>query len=189
MSLMKLHLMVLGLLLVLLFSAFFLKSSISKPSTSPSVLAAQDDFNLTDIPYSLSYSVESGDARPIIIKNYLHYHHSPLEPFSNQIITVSDKYKLDFRLLIAIARQESNLCKVIPDNSFNCWGFGIYGNKVTRFDNYEQGLEIVARTLKTKYIDRGLNTPEEIMAKYTPPSLEKGGSWAKGVNEFLSELE
>ncbi len=43
--------------------------------------------------------------------------------------------------------------------------------------------------LSHKYIDIGLDTPEKIMAKYTPPSLEKGGPWAKGVNQFMSDLE
>lgn len=90
---------------------------------------------------------------------------------------------------MAIAQQESNLCKKIPENSFNCWGYGIYGDKVTRFSNYIEGLEIVARNLKKNYIDRGLDTPEKIMAKYTPPSLEIGGPWARGVSQFMSDLE
>ena len=50
-------------------------------------------------------------------------------------------------------------------------------------------METVAKTLKTKYIDIGLDTPEKIMAKYTPPSLKIGGPWAKGVNQFMTDLE
>ena len=96
---------------------------------------------------------------------------------------------MDYRLLVAIAQQESNLCKKIPFESFNCWGFGIYGDNVVRFSNYSEGLEIVAKTLKHKYVDIGLDTPEKIMAKYTPPSLEKGGPWAKAVAQFMSDLE
>jgi hypothetical protein len=129
------------------------------------------------------------DARIHIIKDYLKEYSSPLLPFAKDIVAISDKYTLDYRLLVAIARQESNLCKKIPEDSYNCWGFGIYGDKVTRFDNYPQALEIVAKTLKKQYIDIGLNTPEKIMAKYTPPSLEIGGPWAKGVNQFMTDLE
>jgi len=186
---MKSLFLILSLPLVLLASAILLKNSLTIHSPKQAILSAQDELTVSDIPYSLSYLVKSGDARPIIIRDYLYLHRSPLEPYAAQIVEISDKYKLDYRLLVAIARQESNLCKVIPDNSYNCWGFGIYGDKITRFDNYSQGLEIVANTLKTKYIDQGLTTPEQIMAKYTPPSLEKGGPWAKGVNQFLSELE
>ena len=102
---------------------------------------------------------------------------------------ISDKYALDYRLLVAIARQESGLCRSIPDNSFNCWGYGIYGDRVTRFDSYPQALNTVAKGLKINYIDKGLITPEQIMAKYTPPSIDKGGPWAKAINQFFIELE
>ena len=131
-------------------------------------------------------TLKTADARPLIIKNYLNKYKSELEPYSQLIVDVSDKYSLDYRLLVAIAQQESNLCKRIPANSYNCWGFGIYGDKVTRFNSYPQALDKVAKTLKKEYFDKGLTTPEAIMAKYTPPSQ---GSWAAGVSSFLSELE
>ena len=135
---------------------------------------------------SINIDFETADARTLVVKNYLHKYNSPLEPFARQEVEISDKYGLDWRLLVAIAQQESNLCKKIPLGSHNCWGFGIYGNLVTRFDTYTTAMEAVAKTLRKNYLDRGLNTPEEIMAKYTPPSK---GSWAKGVNQFLAELE
>lgn len=157
-------------------------------STS-SVLASQTTQEEIISPQTVSYRLISADARPIIIRNYLKKYNSPLESQYQNIVAISDKYSLDYRLLVAIAQQESNLCKVIPPKSHNCWGYGIYGDNVVYFDDYLQALETVARTLKTQYLDKGLNTPEEIMAKYTPPSLEKGGSWAKGINQFLSDLE
>ena len=70
--------------------------------------------------------------------------------------------------------------------SHNCWGYGIYGDLVTKFNSYPDGMETVAKGLKKNYIDRGLDTPEEIMAKYTPPSQ---GSWAAGVNRVMDALE
>ena len=82
--------------------------------------------------------------------------------------------------------QESTLCRAIPPNSHNCWGWGIYGNTVTRFDSYEDAIEIVAQGIKTHYLDKGLTTASKIMAKYTPSSK---GSWAFGVNTFLKALE
>lgn len=138
---------------------------------------------------SLATFVSLADARPQILKNYLSRYNSPLEQFSHYLVSTADKYSLDFRLLVAIAQQESNLCKRIPVASYNCWGFGIYGDKVTRFDSYEQAIDTVAKTLKKNYVDKGLDSPEEIMAKYTPPSVELGGPWARGVNQFLDEME
>src|SRR3989339_362505 len=62
-------------------------------------------------------TLKTADARPLIIKNYLNKYKSELEPYSQLIVDVSDKYSLDYRLLVAIAQQESNLCKRIPANS------------------------------------------------------------------------
>lgn len=182
---------------VLIAASLFLMSSVKSPQQNPilspikissEVLSAYTETPETSaltLP-SFSTNFTTADARPLIIKNYLARYKSPLTPYSQLIVDISDKYHLDYRILIAIAQQESNLCKRIPPNSYNCWGFGIYGDKVIRFDNYLQGVEIVAKALKRDYIDKGLDTPEKIMAKYTPPSL---GSWAEGVNQFLIDLE
>ena len=138
---------------------------------------------------SIGISVFASDARPAILSKYLSRYQSPLVPLANYLVAIADQYSLDYRLLVAIAQQESNLCKKIIPSSHNCWGYGIYGNKVTKFDSYEQAMETVARGLKKNYIDKGLTSPEEIMTKYTPPSLEIGGAWAKGINQFLDEIE
>jgi hypothetical protein len=82
--------------------------------------------------------------------------------------------------------QESNLCKHIPEGSHNCWGFGIYGDKITRFDNYFDAIDAVTKTLATKYRDKGLTEPYEIMTMYTPSS---NGSWAHGVSTFMTAMQ
>jgi hypothetical protein len=103
-------------------------------------------------------------------------------------VDVADKYKLDYRLVPAIAMQESNLCKNLPGklkDSHNCWGFGVYGTKVTKFDNYNDAINTVTKTLAIQYVGKGLETPEQIMTRYTPGS---NGSWANGVNHFMNVL-
>lgn len=126
------------------------------------------------------------DARVEIIRQYLAKYRSPLEPYAQKIVDEAEKNGLDFRLLVAIAQQESNLCKKIPGNSHNCWGWGVHSRGTLRFESYEQGIETVSKGLKEDYFDKGYTTPEEIMAKYTPSSP---GTWATGVNQFLSEME
>lgn len=138
---------------------------------------------------SVSGQAIAADARALIIRNYLHQYDSPLEPHAQDLIDIGDKYGLDPNLLVAIAQQESNLCKKIPADSHNCWGFGIYGDKVTRFASYPEAIDTVASTLKNKYINQGLDTPEKIMTRYTPSSVDLGGPWAIGVNQFLEELQ
>lgn len=126
------------------------------------------------------------DARQEILKQYMQRYNSPLEPQAQFIVDTAEKYDLDFRLLVAIAQQESNLCKKIPEGTYNCWGWGIHERGTLGFDSFEEGIETVAKGLKEEYIDKGYITPEQIMSKYTPASP---GSWAKGVNQFLAEME
>ena len=139
----------------------------------------------TDLTSTFGYAVPA-DAREEILKQYLTYYKSPLTPHVNKIIEEADKNDLDFRLIVAIARQESNLCKIIPPNTYNCWGWGIHSRGTLGFTSYEEGIEIVTKGLKENYIDKGHRTVEDIMSKYTPLS---NGSWAMGVNQFMSEME
>lgn len=136
---------------------------------------------------SVSDEIGAKDARPEIVKQYLEYYNSPLTPYSDFIIQTSDKYKLDYRLIPAIAQQESNLCKVIPPGSYNCWGWGIHSQGSLGFDSFEEGIDTVSKGLRTQYLDKGLGTVTEIMSKYNATSPD--GAWAKGVSQFMDEME
>lgn len=125
------------------------------------------------------------DVRIEILDEFFNSNKSPLSTHSQDIIASSDKHDLDFRLLPAIAMHESALCKILPKDSHNCWGFGIYGDKVTRFKNYPEAIETVAKTLAKEYIAKGYKDPYEIMKKYTPTS---NGSWAIGVSSVMKQL-
>jgi len=134
----------------------------------------------------LGDSIISKDARVEMVRQFFAKYESPLEPFASNIVENADRYGLDYRLLPAIAMQESNLCQKIIVDSYNCWGFGIYGKKVTRFESYPEAIDTVTKTLANNYIAGGLNTPEEIMKKYTPSN---NGSWAYSVNYFMNLLQ
>lgn len=127
------------------------------------------------------------DARVANLKRFFRRYNSPLYEHAEFVVTTSDKYGMDYRLLPAIAMQESGLCRVIPNNSYNCWGWGIYGSTVTRFADYEEAIDTVSRGLKKNYIDKGLVTATQIMSKYNPGS--PNGSWANSVNGFIDALE
>ncbi len=157
---------------------------ISRASTNP-----QNQFSLSAAPFILgayTTDVSLADGRAANLKSFFRKHNSPLYDNAETIVRVSDQNSFDYRLLPAIAMQESNLCRFIPDNSYNCWGWGIYGDVITRFSSYDEAIDTVARGIKREYIDKGLLTASAIMEKYTPSSK---GSWAHGVNTFLKALE
>ncbi len=178
--------------------SFFTLLSLTSPLTEPPIPVIEK--SLFDAPRfgvqvfaalpeqqtTISQSVIGADARVEIIRQYLEKYNSPLEPFSGLIVAVSDQYGLDFRLLVAIAQQESNLCKKIPEGTYNCWGWGIHSQGTLGFPDYPMAIQAVAQGLKEDYIDKGFVTPGEIMSKYTPHS---NGSWATGVTQFLKEME
>jgi len=132
----------------------------------------------------LSESIISGDARVFILRNFLS--ESPLENYSELMVFKADEYGLDFRLIPAIAMVESGAGRVIPEGSHNAWGFE---NGATDFPSWEHAIDRVALTLRTEYVDKGLETPQEIMPKYAPPSVLKGGPWAQKVNFFFAEMD
>lgn len=128
------------------------------------------------------------DARVETVRQFLARYKSPLEPHAEFIVNTAEKYDLDYRLIPAIAMQESNLCtKVRDDSAHNCWGYGIYGGKGRAFDSYEHGIEVVSESLHRKYMNNnGLVTPEEIEKLYNPNS---DGSWAFSVNFFMNQMK
>ena len=130
--------------------------------------------------------VLADDARLMLIKNYLKKYKSPLEPYAELILELSDTYEFDYRWILAIGQMESNLCKKTPVDSYNCWGYGIHSKGTLRFESYELALKSFAAYLKKEYFDKGYKTPEEMMSKYCPHS---NGSWARGINQFFADIE
>ena len=130
---------------------------------------------------------EAADARPELIRQYLQRYNSPIVHMADYLVKKSDEYGLDYRLIPAIAQQESNLCKIIPPETYNCWGWGIHSRGTLGFDSYEEAIDTVMTGIKTQYIDKGLTTPDTIWKKYTPGSPD--GAWAKGVNQFMADME
>ncbi len=172
---------VLALTLSLLTYSSFQRNSIVDMGKNPRVAFAA----LPIASGTLKINIISQDARLVAVKDFFKKYHSDLLPYADEVINSADKYSLDFRLIPAIAMQESGGCKNAPKDSYNCWGFGIYAKKVTKFANYYEAIDTVTKTLARQYKAMGLETPEQIMTRYTPGS---DGSWAKGVNHFMDQL-
>ena len=82
--------------------------------------------------------------------------------------------------------KESGGGTTVDEASHNAWGFE---NGRTYFDSWDTAIPIVAKTLKERYVDKGLISPEQIMAVYAPPAILNGGGWAKDINLFFSQME
>lgn len=175
----------------LAFSALLL-AHISLAPTLP-VQTIQSTYHLYKaLPGEISdqeVSITKADSRAILVANLFKDNNAPLAAAAAKFIESADKYGIDWKLLPAIAMQESNGGKVVPNNSFNPFGYGVYGGQTIRYSSWEEAIDKVAQGLKKNYIDIGLKTPYQIMTKYTPPSLTKGGPWAIGVSTFMAQLQ
>ncbi|MCH7951491.1 glucosaminidase domain-containing protein [Patescibacteria group bacterium] len=135
---------------------------------------------------NIKTAIRTGDARPVIIDLYLSRYNSPMAGSGDLIIEAAEKYGVDPYLFIAIAQQESNLGKKMPsEDCHNAWGYGIHSRGTLCFESWEEGIEAVMKGLSEKFLQKGLTNPQEMMKVYTPLS---SGSWAKGVEQFMEEL-
>ncbi len=182
-------------LLTLTLSLFYLSSLKTNSKNVNALLKIQAHSLGSRLPLENVFSSVLGtsktvfaveDARPTLLERFFAKYKSPLYPYASYIVDISDKYGLDYTLIPAIAMQESELCEKIPEDSHNCWGYGIYGDKVVKFASYEEGIERVTSTLKEKYILDSLTNPDLIMSRWTPSS---NGSWSFAVNFFMQEIK
>lgn len=168
-----------------IFFTFYISSTrlVQKTNQSFNLFAA-----LPESASIISEDIGFDDGRSKIIENFFKGFNSPLALHSKEFVTVADKYNLDYKLLPAIAMQESNGGQKVIKDSYNPFGYGIYGKMVIRFPNWQEAIEKVGKALREDYLDQGLNSPSQIMAKYTPPSAKSDGRWAKGVSHFMEQL-
>lgn len=134
-----------------------------------------------------TFSVKAEDAVPALVEEYLIQHNSPMAPYADSFILAARKNGIDPLLMLAIAQCESNLGKKMPPGCNNPFGWGIHSQGTLCFANWHEGFETVANGLREKYFNEGMDSPEELMVRYTPPALEKEGSWAKCVQFFLAQ--
>jgi len=173
-----------------LFSANYL---LRHPSTPPKLITTNTTYSIfgSQPPATivLGESYVPKEARPLLLRKFLESYRSPLAPYADYILETSEKYGLDWRLLVGIAGNESLFGRVIPYESYNAWGWGIHSRGTLKFSSWEEGIDRVARGLKENYIDQGLTTIDLIMTKYAPVSVANGYPWADNVRFFMERLE
>ncbi len=125
------------------------------------------------------------DIRIIALTAFLDEYKSPLVELTETLVKQADLWGIDYALIPAIAMQESGGCKKIPAASYNCWGFGIYGEKVVKFSSYEEAIAQVAKTIKETYIKNGLTNVTLLEDRWAPQSR---GQWSTAVNFFIGKI-
>lgn len=167
-------------LIILLTVVFVLPQKTFSASNSANQKTAGLSANLEKTQINLEY-----DNRAKILKKYLERYNSPIVKDAETFVKEADKNKIDWRLATAIAGVESTFGRQIPLNSYNAWGWGIYGNNCIYFKSFEEGIVTISEGLKENYIDKlGGEDVYEIGRIYAASP-----TWAQRVMFFMNQIE
>lgn len=116
-----------------------------------------------------------------------------LDEVSCKIKKVAQDYGVDWRLAIAISMHETGKYTSVAFNDNNNVGGNFRNGSLMVFEDLDKGIDFFISNLKTKYIDLGLDTIEEISVKYAPIGAENDPNnlnqyWVSGVYKYYNEL-
>lgn len=132
-----------------------------------------------------SIEIKTIDNRADILESFLKQYDSPLASHAEDFIFYADKYNLDWRLVASIAGLESTFGKRIPYESYNGWGWGVYGDNVIRFDSWTDGIETISKGLRENYLkDKPDSDPY-----FIGPTYASSPTWAVRVTFFMNRMD
>jgi hypothetical protein len=118
-----------------------------------------------------------------ILQKYLEDHDSTMSTSARTFVEEAEANDLDWRFVASISGVESYFGKHIPYNSYNGWGWGVYGTNVIRFSSWDEAITTISQTLKTRYIDRGATDVPSIGRMYAADP-----NWSSKVQHFMTDI-
>ena len=134
-------------------------------------------------PVSVARSTSGDDyvTKRHAIRSVLSSYGSPMEGEVDAFMRASIKYDIDCYLLPSIAGLESTFGRFIWPESYNAFG---WGGGYIMFEDWETGIDTVAKGLRKGYVSQGHITPQMIGSKYS-----ESPTWAVRVNIFIGQFE
>lgn len=130
-------------------------------------------------------SITQPDPRIKVLEDYLNEYDSPLAPHAKSFVEASDKYNLDWRLLVSIAGLESGYGKHLPANSHNGWGWGYNNGTVKHFVSWDVAIEEISRGLREGYLKEIEYSDPYIIG----PTYASSPTWAVRVTHHMDKIE
>lgn len=133
-------------------------------------------------------SPEVIEKRTIVLKAFLDKYNSPMKDNATDFVEAANEYNLDWKLVASIAGVESTFGKFVPgnstNNSYNAWGWGVYGDQAIYFKSWKDGIYTVSKGLRENYYNKGLTDPYDINRIYAASP-----TWGTKVHWFLTQLD
>jgi hypothetical protein len=115
------------------------------------------------------------DDRAQRLQRFLRYQGSPMSADAAALVKIADKYKLDWKLLPAIAGVESTYGLYVPNGSYNPYGW--YNGKAS-FGSWKNASEVVGREIRNRWDS---TDPWKI-----GPSYAASPTWATKVTRYMN---
>jgi hypothetical protein len=132
---------------------------------------------------NVAYSIE--DPRVKVLRDFLKSQNSPLTPNAAYFVKEADLYNLDWKMVAAISGVESTFGQEIPYNSYNAWGWGVYGTNVIRFSSWDEGIATISEGLRNRYINQwGAQNVYQIGSLYAASP-----TWASHVVYYMNKIQ
>ncbi len=157
-----------------------------------SALAAYPQESISDSFYvqkDIKFTVQK-DPHIEVLKAYLASQNSPMTENAADFIESAKKYNLDWKLVAAISGLESGFGRHTPGHedynteTYNAWGWGVYGDQALGFGSWKNGIYTVSRGLRENYINRGLTEPLSMNRAYA-----SSPTWGIRVNLIMQRIE
>lgn len=132
-----------------------------------------------------SISAIQNDNRVKILEGFLNQYDSPLAQNAKTFVASADSNNIDWRLVAAISGVESTFGKFLPYESYNAWGWGIYGDNMIRFKSYDEAIETISKALREKYINQWGAEDVFAIGRFYAASP----TWASRVTYFMDKME
>lgn len=144
-----------------------------------------------DIQKDFGGKAQVVDKRVFVLDEYFRVNNSPLYGTAQIFVDKCIQYGApkDCITVAAIARAETDLCKYHNSATYyNCWGFGGGGPNRIYFQNWEQSIDRVYRSLVFSYGERYMLDPR--LMERTFCGWEPGCTgWGKRVIFFMDQID
>lgn len=112
------------------------------------------------------------------LKGFLTRRASPMSAFTSEILSASNRYGVDPRLVVAIAGVESDFGKVCK--GFNAWG---WNNGRTRWQSWAHSIDVYTRSISERYPN--WRNVAGMARNYNPNTPV---AWARKVMGFMEAI-
>lgn len=121
------------------------------------------------------------DPRALKLARYLKSKNSVLAGYAIDFVAAADKYGLDWKMLPAIAGNESGFAKAYVPGTYNAWG---WGGGYLYLGSWGQAIETISKALKENYVAKGATTVPAIGRIYAADPY-----WAGKVQMYMNQID